>query len=263
MKNPDERAPFGRLAVLVDGDNVPPKALQAMLAEVATYGTVIMRRVYGDWTSPNMQGWKEVLHTYAFTPVQQFRYVSGKNSTDAALIIDAMDILYRGDLDGFALISSDSDYTRLATRIRESGKYVLGMGEKKTPLALVSACDKFVYIENLVGASKGGDGGRRPKKQAAPAAQTKPQTQAERTAAADRADLHDLLIRAYEAVQGEDGFAQLSHVGNQLSVLQPGFDPRSYGKRQLRLLVEDTGLFEVRREPPKGPNPHLYIRLKE
>ncbi|HLE97803.1 MAG TPA: NYN domain-containing protein [Candidatus Thermoplasmatota archaeon] len=248
MQSPEEdHEPARRLAVLVDGDNAPPKAMSAILAEAAKYGDIILRRVYGDWTSPSMQGWKQVLHELAFTPVQQFRYVAGKNSTDAAMVIDAMDILYKGDVDTFAIVSSDSDFTRLATRLRESRKLVLGIGERKTPTTLVSACNEFVYVENLV-------------KQ--PHAQRRTESGAKRPKPASKAteDLEDLLIDAFETVEGEDGFASLSALANQLLVRAPGFDPRSYGKRQLLQLVEDSGVFDVQRE---AKSRRVYVRLKD
>src|SRR5512145_2250356 len=139
-----------RIAMLIDGDNAQPSLIGNMLAEASKYGLVIVRRIYGDWTTANMNGWKDTLQTYAIQPIQQFRYTIGKNATDSAMIIDAMDVLYEGGVDGFCLVSSDSDYTRLATRIREKGFFVMGIGKKSTPRAFVNACDVFVFTNNLI-----------------------------------------------------------------------------------------------------------------
>ena len=141
--------PNQRIAMLIDGDNAQPSMIEKMLAETTKYGLITIRRIYGDWTASNMGGWKEVLQTHAIQPIQQFRYTVGKNATDSAMIIDAMDLFYSGNVDGFCLVSSDSDYTRLATRIREQGIFVMGIGKKQTPRAFVNACDLFVYTENL------------------------------------------------------------------------------------------------------------------
>lgn len=236
-----------RIAVLIDGDNAQPNLLEAVLEEVAKHGTPNVRRVYGDWTTPQMNGWKKVLINHSFQPVQQFRYTIGKNATDASMIIDAMDILYSGNVEAFALVSSDSDYTRLATRLREDGKFVIGIGERKTPKALVRACNLFVYTENLAetSASTGGKP-RRSKK----------------VSKEEEKGLRGMLLRAYEAVESEDGWAQLGSVGNQLHEIDPGFDPRTYGRSKLLDLFRDhPDLFEVRQERKSGPSP-VYVRRR-
>ena len=259
----NEAHPKRRLAVLVDGDNAPPKTLQPLLAEVAKHGDIKYRRVYGDWTSPNMNGWKEALHASAFTPVQQFRYVSGKNSTDAALIIDAMDILYGGDVDGFCIVTSDSDYTRLATRLREGGMFVLGIGEKKTPKALVSACDEFVYLENIAQVRKPKTAEKQaPARQAAAQQKKGEKGDKAQEGPADIGEFEPLAVEAFESAQDEEGWATLTDVGTQLRVISPGFDPRSYGRRQLSKLVKDTGLFEIQ-HPPRPGQGDIRIRLLE
>ena len=213
-----------KIAVLVDGDNAQPSLLKKILAETGKYGIITIRRIYGDWTTSNMGGWKDILHTHAIQPIQQFRYTTGKNATDSAMIIDAMDIMYTGSVEGFCIVSSDSDYTRLATRIREKGFFVMGVGRKTTPRAFVNACEVFVYTENL--AVDRDSSSKKGKK--------KPDSNAEPTVP----DHLDLLRQAFDMVVEEDGWAPLNMVGQQLRQLDPGFDPRTYGHKQLSLLFK-------------------------
>ena len=217
-----------RLAVLIDADNASRTAMKDVMAEVAVYGTPTIKRIYGDWTSPNMNSWKSILLETAITPIQQYSYTTGKNSTDSAMIIDAMDILYSGTCDGFVLVSSDSDFTRLATRLREAGMKVYGMGEKKTPKPFIVACDKFVYIEVIRAAAK----------QAAEAAKKKEEAQAKKTAKKENKkcqtssspapeEIVELIAESVEDLCEEDGLAHMGKLGNLLLKKQPDFDPRN------------------------------------
>ncbi|MGE5250264.1 MAG: NYN domain-containing protein, partial [Bacteroidota bacterium] len=215
--------PRHKLAMLIDGDNAQAGLLSQMLVEAARYGQVTVRRIYGDWTTSNMNSWKETLNFHAFQPIQQFRYTIGKNATDSAMIIDAMDIMHSGVVEGFVLVSSDSDYTRLATRIRESGVFVMGIGEKKTPKPFVNACDVFVYTENLVLAEE---------KKAATSLRRK-----SRAKSKTEADPMPLLEQAFEMAVRDDGWARLDVMGTNLYQLDPSFDPRTYGQKQLSRLV--------------------------
>lgn len=247
-----------KLAVLIDAENISPKVIDLLFREIAKYGTICVRRIYGDWTTPHLGSWKDKLHKYSIQPIQQFRYTSGKNSTDSALIIDAMDLLYTRNFDGFCLVSSDSDFTRLASRIREEGLIVYGFGDKKTPKAFVSACDKFIYTEILTQIT----GNIAPDSQinveeiitttALPT--TDRQVNINLEFAAE--ELLELFKVAYEAVSGEDGWANLGSFGAQITRLSPSFDARTYGFKKLGELVRKTGIFEVR-QCPKG----LYIKL--
>lgn len=239
-----------RLALLIDGDNAQASLLGEILAEASKYGVLTIRRVYGDWTEPQLKSWKEVLHTYAIQPVQQFRYTVGKNATDSAMIIDAMDILYTAGVDGFCLVSSDSDYTRLATRIREKNMFVMGIGKQNTPRAFVNACDVFVYTENLVAEST----------PETPVASSKRSSKA---AEVDKGNLERLFRTAYEATAQDDGWALLSAVGNQLRQLDPAFDPRTYGYRQLLHLVRaHPEFFDIRRTKVRGGGV-VYVRMRQ
>lgn len=231
-----------RLAVLIDADNAPSAVASDLMAEVGRYGTATIRRAYGDWTTGNLVRWKEHLHALAIQPVQQFRLTSGKNATDSALIIDAMDMLHGGRLDGFCIVSSDSDYTRLATRIRESGLLVYGFGEKKTPKPFVAACNKFVFTEILRG----------PVDAPAPLA-------------AGQAPLQPLLSKAVADAAGEDGWAVLAVVGSMISKANPEFDPRNYGKKKLGELVKAQDYLVVRNKPAAdgSPTPMILVRLKD
>jgi uncharacterized LabA/DUF88 family protein len=242
-----------RMAVLIDGDNAQPSLIDKILAESSRYGTLTIRRTYGDWTTANMGGWKESLQSYAIQPIQQFRYTIGKNATDSAMIIDAMDLLYSGVVDGFCLVSSDSDYTRLATRIREKGFFVMGIGQKKTPRAFVSACDVFVYTENLMPRPKPVQ--RRVSQKQVPAHEKEPEPSVQ--------DPTPLLKQAFDIAVQEDGWAFLGTLGHHLRQLDPGFDARTYGHSQLSTLVRaNTKLFDIREEKGDEGNSVIYVRLK-
>lgn len=241
-----------RLAVLIDADNAQPSNIQALLAEVAKYGTAHVKRAYGDWTGTNLKGWKDHLLAQSIQPIQQFAYTTGKNATDAAMVIDAMDLLYSDRFDGFCIVSSDSDFTRLAARLRESGLTVYGFGERKTPKPFVAACDKFVYVENLV------DPGRAAA-QADAVPEPKPSTPAAQLAG--DATVVPLLRNAVEAASDDDGWASLASVGNIITKQRPDFDSRTYGYSKLSGLVTATTLFEVtRRNVGDGKASTIYVR---
>ena len=237
------------LAVLIDADNASPGIVEPLLAEVAKLGVASVKRIYGDWTTPNLGQWKLALLEHSIQPIQQFRYTVGKNATDSAMIIDAMDILHNGQVDAFCLVSSDSDYTRLATRIRESGKLVIGIGKQSTPRAFVSACDVFIYTENL----------EEREAQMRKAAQ-KQQT-LEKLTPAELALINN-INQAIDMVGTDDeGWASLSEVGTALRRIDPGFDPRSYGAKQLAQLVRaKKPFFELKK--PSGKSV-ILIRSKE
>ena len=244
-----------RLALLIDGDNAQAALLPQMLTEVNKYGMATIRRVYGDWTEPQMKGWKEALNVYALQLVQQFRYTKGKNATDSALIIDAMDILYTAGIDGFCLVSSDSDFTRLATRIREKNLFVMGIGKESTPRPFVDACNVFVYTENLTKSVEApGESAAKPAAdQAADKARSSKDAQA----------LKKLLAAAFELAVQDDGWATLSSMGSFLRQLDPGFDPRTYGHKQLLQLVEaHPKIIEVKNAPSNSNMPVYYVRMK-
>jgi uncharacterized LabA/DUF88 family protein len=247
-----------RLAVLIDADNAQPSIIEGLLAEVAKYGTAHVKRAYGDWTRSNLSGWKEQLLAQSIQPIQQFAYTRGKNATDAAMVIDAMDLLYSGRFDGFCLVSSDSDFTRLAARLRESGLTVYGFGERKTPKPFVAACDKFIYTENLGFDDARGDGD-------AAAVGTGAKQVKRATAAQLKGDasLVNLLRNAVEAASEDDGWARLSSIGEILTKQRPDFDSRSYGYAKLSDLIEATTLFEMeRRGAGDGKQAVIYIREK-
>jgi len=235
-----------KLAVLIDADNSQPAVVNPLLAEIAKYGIASVRRIYGDWTTPNLRGWKDVLLEQAIQPIQQFRYTVGKNATDSALIIDAMDLLYTEKLDGFCIVSSDSDFTRLASRIREAGLVVYGFGEKKTPKPFVGACDKFVYTEILREDEPTGSRGR------------KSTTDLNQDAALVR-----LLRNAVDYSAREDGWAYLGQMGQHIANQSPEFDPRNYGYKKLGDLVRATQLFDVdERRAADSPGISVYVRDK-
>lgn len=244
--------PQRRFAVLIDADNVSAKALEGLLAEVANYGTAMVKRIYGDWTQPSLNSWKAMLLEHAIQPIQQFRYTTGKNATDSALIIDAMDLLYEGKLDGFCLVSSDSDFTRLASRIREEGLMVIGFGERKTPRAFVTACDRFVHTDILRGAASPDDD------------DDDGDTKGGRTGGKLPIDdkLIDLLRWAVRASDDEEGWADLGTVGAKVMAQQPDFDARSYGHSKLSSLVEATDAFEIERETSKNGRVDILIKSK-
>ncbi|MGH8234687.1 MAG: NYN domain-containing protein [Rhodanobacteraceae bacterium] len=234
-----------KLAVLIDADNAQPSLLTALLAEIAKYGTAHVKRAYGDWTGNHLKGWKEELLRQSIQPMQQFGYTRGKNATDSALIIDAMDLLYSGRFDGFCIVSSDSDFTRLAGRIRESGLIVYGFGERKTPEPFVAACDKFIYVENLSG---------KPDEAA-------PQRPSSAAQLKQDSGLVNLLRNAIDAASDEDGWAGLGAVGSIISKQRPDFDARSYGYGKLSDLVAATTLFDIeRRSSGEGRPKTIHVR---
>ncbi|WP_456322521.1 NYN domain-containing protein [Hydrogenimonas sp.] len=241
-----------KLAVLIDADNAQPSIIDALLAEIAKYGTASVKRIYGDWTLPQLKGWKEVLLTHSIQPIQQFGYTTGKNATDSAMIIDAMDLLYTGNFDGFCIVSSDSDFTKLAARIRESGLTVYGFGEKKTPVPFVSACDKFIYTEVLRADEESVEGGE-------------VQVPIKKLSSAElRRDkkLIRLLTDAVDAASDESGWAHLGAMGNYIAKQSPDFDPRNYGYKKLSELVRATGLFEIEEQMTHRGAKAVYIRNK-
>ena len=243
-----------KLAVLIDADNAQSSVVEDLLAEVAKYGTAHVKRAYGDWTGTSLKGWKEQLLTQSIQPIQQFAYTTGKNATDAAMVIDAMDLLYTGRFDGFCLVSSDSDFTRLASRIRESGLTVYGFGERKTPKPFVSACDKFIYIENLSYATSPATPTDVSLRSAPPASAAKLK--------ADTA-LVNQLRNAVEAASDDDGWAPLANVGHIITKQRPDFDSRNYGYAKLSDLMTATTLFELdRRSPGDGKQAVIYARDK-
>ena len=256
-----------RIAVLIDCDNVSPTHAAAVLEELATHGIPTIKRAYGDWTTTNLGGWKKALNDLAIQPVQQFAYTYGKNSTDSALIIDAMDLLWMGHVDAFALVSSDSDFTRLATRLRESGKRVIGLGERKTPASLRNAVDQFVYLE-LLGASDEAeaeipDDGRSPQARSQGEDPTPPDSRGsgrrggssggngrgqEPAEDAPRINLQSALVKAVNATSGDDGWTSLGQVGQHLSRAHVDFDPRDFGHQKLSTLVAEQPYLQTRAE---------------
>ncbi len=246
-----------RLALMIDGDNAQATLLPQMLAEVSKYGIMTTRRVYGDWTEPNMKSWREVLHNFALQPVQQFRYTQGKNATDSALIIDAMDIIYTAGVDGICIVSSDSDYTRLATRIREKNLFVMGIGRRITPPSFVNGCDVFVYTENLA-ITPSNNLEKTPVKDAEPVSEVSGKK------TADIAQLERLFRTAFEVASQEEGWSSLSALGSSLRQLDPAFDPRTYGHKQLSQLVQaHTKFIEVRKTKTTAGNTVISVRPKQ
>lgn len=243
-----------KLAVLIDADNAQSRMVGFLLAEIAKYGTAHVKRAYGDWTGPNLKGWKEELLNHSIQPIQQFAYTRGKNATDAAMVIDAMDLLYTNRFDGFCIVSSDSDFTRLASRIRESGLRVFGFGERKTPKPFMAACDKFIYVENLAH-----------DRELVPAANVTtsriPSGPSPATTVKNDALLTNLLRAAVAAASGDDEWARLADVGNLITKQVPEFDPRSYGFDRLSELIAATSIFEIdRRIIAEGKPVVMFVR---
>ena len=238
------------LAVLIDGDNIPSKYVKELIEEIAKYGNPTLKRIYGDWTKPSLSKWKKVLLENAITPVQQYGYTTGKNATDSAMIIDAMDILYSKKVDGFCLVSSDSDFTRLAIRLREAGMMVYGIGEKKTPDPFIAACDRFIYLEILKKASE-------------------TDTTSTVKARIPKAKVDKITSRVINLIrttisdlEDDDGWAFLGEVGALLQKKQPNFDPRNYGFQKLTPLIKSISKFEI--EPRKHPRSNkklIYVRI--
>lgn len=266
-----------KLAVLIDADNVPYSNVKGMMEEIAKFGTPTTKRIYADWTKPNANGWKSVLLEHAITPIQQYSYTVGKNSSDSALIIDAMDLLYSGKLDGFCIVSSDSDFTRLAIRLRESGMKVIGIGEQKTPKPFISACDRFIFIEVLDGAIK-----KTRKTTNAPSKSPKPTAtavteskktvdpsnseQAQQKEAVNKIDAQtiELIENTLDAIGDDDGWAFLGDVGNLIVKKKPEFDPRNYGFSKLTPMLKSlTEILEIdERDSDKKGIKHVYVRLR-
>lgn len=266
----DEEQP--RLAVLIDADNAQPAVIEGLLAETAKYGVASVKRIYGDFTSTRMTQWKQALLKYSINPVQQFAYTSGKNATDSSLIIDAMDLMYTRRFDGVCLVSSDSDFTRLAQRLREEGLTVYGFGERKTPDAFVQACDKFIYVEVLrseapAPASPPPAKPMKPAKRSAKRTANKPAAQTEPTAtpAAEPARNESLPLRlirqAIEEASDDQGWAFLGSVGSYLSKVRPDFDTRLYGHKKLSdLLKAHPRHFVVEERAGEGGAKRFYVR---
>lgn len=239
------------LAVLIDGDNIPSAHVKEMMEEIAKYGNPTIKRIYGDWTKPSLSKWKNMLLQHAITPIQQYGYTTGKNATDSAMIIDAMDILYSGKVNGFCIVSSDSDFTRLATRLREAGMQVIGIGEKKTPNPFIVSCDKFIYIEILKGQSQ-------PK-----------ESEEEKEVEKDSFEkithkVIKLISDSITDLSDDDGWAFLGDVGGLIQKKQPNFDPRNYGFQKLTPLISSIGRFEVeQRENQKGRHKLIFVKNKD
>jgi uncharacterized LabA/DUF88 family protein len=228
-----------RLAVLIDADNSTASVTKELLDEIATYGTPTVKRAYGDWTTPNLAGWKDELLRHAIQPMQQFAYTRGKNATDSALIIDAMDLLYAGNLEGFVIVSSDSDFTRLATRLREAGMTVYGIGRRNTPTAFVAACDRFIYLDRLSEEQPASDD-----QEPAPP------------------DLERILSTAISSTSKDDGWSNLSEVGSYLTKSDAAFDARDYGHTKLGELVRAQPYVEVRDVPGPTGLSQILVRLR-
>jgi uncharacterized LabA/DUF88 family protein len=239
------------LAVLIDGDNIPSAYVKEMMEEIAKYGNPTIKRIYGDWTNPHLSKWKNLLLENAITPIQQYGYTTGKNATDSAMIIDAMDILYSEKVNGFCIVSSDSDFTRLATRLREAGMQVIGIGEKKTPNPFIVACDKFIYIEILKNQSK------------------ERESENEKDLTKDTVDKITakeikLIATTITDLSDDDGWAFLGDVGSLLQKKQPNFDPRNYGFQKLTPLIKSIGQFEIeQRESTKSKNKLIFVKNRE
>lgn len=272
-----------RLAVLIDADNIPRRSIKGIMEELTLYGTPTIKRIYGDWTSQQLGGMKKLLLECALTPIQQYGYTTGKNSTDSAMIIDAMDILYTDNVDGFCLVSSDSDFTRLATRLREAGKTVIGIGEKKTPMPFIVACDKFIYVEVIKSRAEAAqenekakqkqkpDQKAQPKKQEAKPqskAETKPEPEPEPEARSEaRQAVPDTVVQliadSIAAIADEEGYAFLGELGNLLLKKQPDFDSRNFGYSKLTNLLKSLPRFEVNIRQTNYPHiKHMYVRDK-
>lgn len=246
-----------RLAVLIDADNVPYAMVKEMMEEIAKYGVPTFKRIYADWTKPTVKGWKEVLLENAITPIQQYSYSKGKNSSDSAMIIDAMDILYSGKVDGFCIVSSDSDFTRLAIRLREAGMTVIGIGEKKTLNPFITACDKFIYLEILGAEIADVDEVETMEKTKTPTNKTKPVKTAD-------AEITKLVKDSIATLADDSGWVFLGDLGNYLLKRKPDFDPRNYGFQKLWPLIKSLSFIEAdERETGKGKIKHIFVRSRK
>jgi uncharacterized LabA/DUF88 family protein/Fe-S-cluster formation regulator IscX/YfhJ len=239
------------LAVLIDGDNIPSAYVKEMMEEIAKYGNPSIKRIYGDWTKPNLSKWKNMLLEHAITPIQQYGYTTGKNATDSAMIIDAMDILYSDKVNGFCIVSSDSDFTRLATRLREAGMLVIGIGEKKTPNPFIVSCDKFIYIEIL-------------RKKVEEKDIDDDKDAGKETFDNITSKEIKLIAETITDLSDDDGWAFLGDVGGLIQKKKPNFDPRNYGFPKLTPLISSINKFEIdQRESTKGRNKLIYVKNKE
>ena len=250
-----------RLAVLIDADNIPYSNVKGMLEEIAKYGTPTFKRIYGDWTKPTVAGWKSVLLENAITPVQQYSYTRGKNSTDSAMIIEAMDILYSGKVDGFCIVSSDSDFTRLATRLREAGMKVIGIGERKTPHPFIVACDKFIYLEIITSSTTAPDQVPDTRKTGKPVVKKKKTEEIARLAATNI--VKRLIASSITDLADENGWAYLGDVGNLILKKQPDFDPRNFGFQKLTPLIRSLDFEIDERDSGQNHIKHIYIRNRK
>ncbi len=250
-----------RLAVLIDADNIPYSNVRGMLEEIAKYGTPTFKRIYGDWTKPTVSGWKTVLLENAITPVQQYSYTKGKNSTDSAMIIEAMDILYSGKVDGFCIVSSDSDFTRLATRLREAGMKVIGIGERKTPHPFIVACDKFIYLEIITSSTVVLDPVPEVKKKGKPVVRKKKSD--DQDVSAPIRTVKRLIASSIADLADENGWAYLGDVGNLILKKQPDFDPRNFGFPKLTPLIRSLDFEIDERESGQNHIKHIYIRNRK
>lgn len=242
----------GRIAVLIDADNVSVKYIKEILDEISNHGNPTIKRIYGDWTKPELGSWKNILLDYSITPIQQYAYTTGKNATDAALIIDAMDILYSNNVDGFCIVSSDSDFTRLASRLREAGMFVVGMGERKTPKAFISACEMFKYLEVIA---------KEP--EISQQSSTKKGKSKEKPGFADRTELRKVIQSIVDDCSDEEGWAYLGEVGTRLNKRYPDFDVRNYGQNKLTPLIQSLKVFEIQSQKTANPRvTQYYIRNK-
>lgn len=248
-----------KFAVLIDSDNISHRFITTILDEVTNDGIATYKRIYGDWTNPRLSSWKDVLLSNSITPIQQYSYTTGKNATDSAMIIDAMDILYSGNVEGFFLVSSDSDFTRLASRLRESGMYVVGMGERKTPTAFISACNKFKYLEILVEDDK-----KELKIKANGKIKPEIDIGTDSLPRANRMEIRRAIRTIIKEKSDENGWVFVGEIGNILSKRYPDFDSRDYGFQKLTQLVSSFSTFEVQSRPTSDPNTKLfYARMKE
>lgn len=245
-----------RLAVLIDADNAPRTALREIMAEVAVYGTPTIKRIYGDWTTPNMASWKALLLEHAITPFQQYSYTTGKNATDSAMIIDAMDLLYSGNLDGFCIVSSDSDFTRLAARLREAGKLVIGMGESKALGPFVKACDQFKYLDLIL------DHGEADSAPAVPAAEAGARAAAGDDTAINRESIGRIIDGMIDEMDDGTGWVRTSRVGDQLIKRYPDFDVRNFGSKSLNKFLASLPELEVEERILANGNPIQFVRVK-
>lgn len=242
-----------KIAVLIDGENISSRYIKLIIDEITAIGVPTYKRVYGDYTNPSVNAWQDELRSYALTPVFQFNYTKGKNASDSAIIIDAMDILYSGNVDGFCLVTSDSDFTKLALRLREAGMKVIGMGEQKTPTSLVSACETFKFLDLLYNEDSSAD------EDAESDDGTK--GKADKKAMPSKKQLRKEIISIIDTKGDEDGWIDHSVIGSLLGQRYPGFDPRNYKYKKLSNLIESYGCFETKKESKKGST-NVYFRLK-